>query len=189
MDFTMRSERKQAITEEQLPTRFLKAQNEKNLNFEYPKNIRFVCNSCALCCGDTDSRRRTILLLEIEATKISKITKEEISDFAENVRGLQPYSFSMRKSEEGKCVFLKRKSCSIYQNRPLVCQFYPFELLTNDEGKYLFNCTSECPNVGKGLFIGKGFFEDLFQRSRDLFSSVPIQARLPDPKNKKHKMH
>jgi Fe-S-cluster containining protein len=184
----MRSERKQAITEEQSPSKSLRAQIEKNSSFEYPKNIRFVCNSCALCCGDTDSRQRMILLLRNEAAKISKITSKEISDFAENVRGLQPYSFSMHKNEEGKCVFLTGKSCSIYQNRPLVCQFYPFELLTNHDGKYLFNCTSECPNVGKGSVIGKGFFEDLFQRSRDLFSTIPTKVRLPDLKDKKQKM-
>ena len=141
------------------------------MNFEYPKNIRFLCNGCALCCGDTDFRVRTIVLLEAEAAQISKATLKDIPEFAEKKNGLHPYAYLMRKDGQGKCFFLKEKRCSIYEIRPLVCEFYPFELMVSEYGKYVFNYTCECPNVGKGHMVQKSVFEKLFRKSSEMLSS------------------
>jgi Fe-S-cluster containining protein len=175
MDYTTGLERKQANTEKPISGKSVRPQIERSSSFKYPKNVQFVCNGCALCCGDTESRRRTILLLEIEATEISRATSKRISDFAQEARGLPPYSFLMRKNDEGKCVFLDEKRCSIYQIRPLVCQFYPFELLVGDKGRYVFDYTCECPNIGEGFVVRRSFFEELFQRSRKMFNNVPLK--------------
>lgn len=141
------------------------------MNFEYPTHVRFVCNGCGLCCGDTDSRVRTIVLLEVEAAQISKATLKDIPEFAEKMKGLQPYAYLMRKDDRGRCFFLKEKRCSIYAIRPLVCEFYPFELLVSDYGKYVFNYTCECPNVGKGPVVQKSVFEKLFRKSSELLNN------------------
>jgi hypothetical protein len=98
------------------------------LDFEYPKNIRFICSRCAKCCGDTEEKVRSILLLEAEAERIAKKTSKNIDEFAERIEDAQPYVYRMRKTTEGKCVFLKDSLCSIYQTRPLICKFYPFKL-------------------------------------------------------------
>jgi Fe-S-cluster containining protein len=133
------------------------------LDFEYPKNTRFICKKCALCCGDTREKVRSILLLKREAEHIAEETSKNIEDFAEKIEGAQPYVYLMRKTAEGKCVFLKDGLCSIYRIRPLICKFYPFQLENAKKGKFKFAYTSECPNIGKGPKLRRKFFERLFR--------------------------
>jgi Fe-S-cluster containining protein len=137
------------------------------MEFDYPKNVRFKCLRCALCCGDTKNRVRSILLFKIEAGRISRKTSKSLDDFAEKVEGFEPYVYRMKKTEEGKCVFLKDSSCSIYESRPLICRFYPFQLKNIKTDRYAFECTTECPSIGKGPQLKKRFFERLFQKSID----------------------
>jgi Fe-S-cluster containining protein len=133
------------------------------VDFEYPENIRFICNRCAKCCGDTKEKVRSILLLEAEAERIAKKTSKKIEDFAEKVEKAHPYVYQMRKTVEGKCVFLKDSLCSIYYIRPLICKFYPFQLENTENDKFKFTYTKECPNIGKGQKLRRKFFENLFR--------------------------
>lgn len=132
------------------------------MDFEYPKNVRFICKKCAICCGDTKEKVRSILLLKKEAERIAKKTLKDIEEFAEKVEDTQLYVYQMRKTAEGKCVFLKDGLCSIYQIRPLICKFYPFQL-NNKNGRFEFAYTTECPNIGKGPKLKKKFFEKLLR--------------------------
>jgi len=131
--------------------------------FDYPKGIRFKCEKCALCCGDTAVRVRHIRLLTVEVERIVRFTGKSVDSFAAKVVGFEPYVFEMRKNVDGKCVFLGGNNlCSIYEVRPLICVFYPFELKEVAEGRFVFGFTDECPAVGKGCVLGKGYFEKLF---------------------------
>ena len=109
------------------------------MDFDYPNNVRFKCERCAICCGDTKNRARSILLLRIEAERIAQKTLRNVDDFAEKIGGFEPYVYRMRKGEDGKCIFLKDNLCSIYQMRPLICMFYPFELKQVRSNKYVFS--------------------------------------------------
>ena len=73
----------------------------------------------------------------------------------------------MKKSRNRKCVFLKGNSCSIYQIRPLICRFYPFQLKNPRKKRHVFEYTDECPGIGKGPLLKKTFFEHLFRRFMD----------------------
>jgi Fe-S-cluster containining protein len=84
------------------------------LDFEYPKNVRYICDRCALCCGNTEERVRSILLLEMEAEGIAKETSKNIEEFAEKIEGAKPYVYLMKKPL-GKCVFSKGGLCSIHR--------------------------------------------------------------------------
>ena len=69
----------------------------------------------------------------------------------------------MKKSGEGKCVFLKDTHCSIYPLRPLICMFYPFELKFNENKEsHSFDFTFECPGINQGKLLHKADFEKLF---------------------------
>jgi Fe-S-cluster containining protein len=142
----------------------------KEKQFNYPKNVRFKCSRCALCCGDTKNNKRTILLLKPEASRISRKTSKSLADFAEKVEGFEPYVYCMKKTDDGKCVFLRNDLCSIYEIRPLICRFYPFQLKSTKTGRYAFECTTECPGVGTGPELKKGFFERLFKVLAELVS-------------------
>jgi len=86
-----------------------------------------------------------------------------LGEFAEKAEGFEPYIYKMKKTLDGKCVFLKDSSCSIYAKRPLVCRFYPFELKNMGNNRYTFICTEECPAIGKGPLLRRSYFERLFK--------------------------
>jgi uncharacterized protein len=133
------------------------------LTFKYPENVRFACNGCGLCCGDTETKKRHILLLEAEVAAISAQTNMSPREFCEPLEGKKPYAVEMKKTAEGKCVFLKDNRCTVYGVRPLICRFYPFELKSSSgKEKYVFDFTLECPAIGKGKKIAKAEFERLF---------------------------
>ena len=146
------------------------------MNFKYPKHVRFECNRCTLCCGDTKDRIRTILLLRLEADRIARKTLKSIEEFAESAEGFEPYVYKMKKTAEGKCVFLKDSACTVYDVRPLICRFYPFELKDVWKGRYVFACTDECPCVGEGPELSREHFEKLFAESKKLMRENASKA-------------
>ena len=138
------------------------------MDFTYPTEIRFACSRCGLCCGDTKQRTRHILVLKNEAEKIASHTGQLVTDFAIEIAGNDPYIYEMKKTDEGKCFFLKDNQCSIYALRPLICRFYPFELkFDQDKNLHVFNFTFECPGIGKGKMLVRKDFEALFLLARE----------------------
>ena len=100
--------------------------------------------------------------MESEAKKIAFRTCQRITDFSVEVNDNDPYVYEMKKSSEGKCVFLKNSQCSIYPLRPLICVCYPFELKFNqDKEMYNFDFTLECPRVNQGKLLHKTHFKRL----------------------------
>ena len=133
------------------------------MNFEYPVAVHFQCLKCGICCGDTKEKSRHILLLAKEAEQISETTSQPTPNFAVKIRDREPYSYEMKKTENGKCVFLKNDRCTIYEVRPLICRFYPFELQGSHGENYQFLFTEECPGIGKGRVLGEDCFRNMFR--------------------------
>ena len=133
------------------------------MDFNYPVNVRFECNQCGLCCGDTAEKARHIRLLENEAEDISAKTNLPIKEFATKTTGSPPYVYEVKKTSQGKCIFLKNAQCNIYGHRPLICRYYPFELkFDQDKESYVFSYTLECPTIGTGRTLSRKDFEELF---------------------------
>ena len=132
------------------------------VRFEYPRHVRFRCERCGLCCGDTETKIRQIFLLKTEAKRISEDSSIEIEEFAEKMEGSEPFVFKMKK-KGGKCIFLRDNLCSIYEIRPIICRFYPFKLENLGKNRYRFSYTEECPGIGKGPQLKRDFFEELFR--------------------------
>lgn len=141
--------------------------SKSEANFVYPKNVRFQCTRCTLCCGDTETRSRHILILRKEAETISETTCKTIKAFAHQTRGHEPYVYEMRKNENGKCVFLEGDACSIYSSRPLICRYYPFELKSQESGKCEFSFTTECQGLASGDVLKEFYFKALFRIARE----------------------
>jgi Fe-S-cluster containining protein len=140
------------------------------LRFNYPSQIAFGCSKCGLCCGDTKKKTRHILLLNSDTDRIVSVSNRKISTFATETAGKQPYVYEMRKNpQNGKCVFLQQNHCSIYEVRPLICRFYPFEMSTNENGVYAFKATEECPGIirlgktGVGKKLDASYFRELLE--------------------------
>jgi Fe-S-cluster containining protein len=146
------------------------------MSFNYPAAVRFQCIKCGICCGDTKEKTRHILLLKTEAEQIATATSQPTSAFTVKIKDKAPYSHEMKKTEEGKCVFLKNNCCTIYTARPLICRFYPFELKTAHDGKHTFLYTTECPGINKGRMLNKNYFRKLLRLARAQ-TAAPKRAR------------
>jgi len=141
------------------------ARSGSQLSFNYPRNIRFRCLKCALCCGDTTKKVRHVLLLKMEAERIAEAIGKPAEEFATKIEGHAPYTCEMRKTmREGKCIFLDDNRCTIYPLRPLICRFYPFELRITANGKHEFLRARECQGIGEGKTLTKNYFENLLQQ-------------------------
>ena len=136
-------------------------------DFDYPENVRFQCTRCTKCCGDTPTRTRHIIMIEVEAKRICETTLQPIVTFAHRIKGRTPYVYEMRKKQTGKCVFLNEASCTVYALRPLVCQFYPFKLKPGKRGGHLFSFTNECPGIGEGKQLTLEEFRELMREAKD----------------------
>jgi Fe-S-cluster containining protein len=143
------------------------------MSFNYPAAVRFQCTKCGICCGDTKQKTRHILLLKTEAEQIATTTSQPTSTFTIRIKDKAPYNYEMKKTKEGKCIFLKNNRCTIYYVRPLICRFYPFELKTAHDGKHTFLYTLECPGINKGPILSKNYFRKLLRLAR---------AQIADPK-------
>jgi len=141
--------------------------------FSYPVDTRFKCTRCAICCGNTTTRTRHILILTKEADTISERTRKPITTFARKAPRRTPYSYEIKKTEHGKCTFLQRDVCTIYAIRPLVCRFYPFELKPKKNEKYRFKATLECPGLGSGKLLDKSYFSKLVKLAVDRIGPEP----------------
>ncbi len=141
------------------------------MDFTYPTEISFSCNGCGLCCGDTPKKTRHILLLRCEMQKIAKETGISANRFSNEIMDKQPYCFEMKKTNEGKCFFLKNNQCTIYSLRPLICRFYPFQLMYDlDKEKHVFDVTLECPAINQGKPFKEKEFEQLFELARKILT-------------------
>ncbi|MCL2134740.1 MAG: YkgJ family cysteine cluster protein [Candidatus Bathyarchaeota archaeon] len=101
-------------------------------------------------------------MLENEVQIIQQQTAFSIDDFCFEIVDKQPYRFEMKLCS-GKCFFLKEDNCSIYNYRPMVCRFYPFELKFDEkQQKYVFIATSECPTLNQGKRLTQADFKLLF---------------------------
>jgi Fe-S-cluster containining protein len=134
--------------------------------FTYPRNIRWECQRCTLCCGDTHKRKRLILLLETEVKRIKTRTNRRVDEFATSISKFNSYKYQLRKrSSDGKCIFLRGNDCSIYDFRPLICRFYPFWLEKLGSRKYVFKVSAECPGIDHGQVLNRKFFSKLFNKA------------------------
>ncbi len=139
----------------------------ETVKIQYPNDVSFSCSKCGLCCGDTASRKRRVLMLKSDAERISQATGFPIDSFA-HLTKKQPYVYEMHKTPDGKCMFLKDSQCTIYEYRPLICSFYPFELSTNEEGTFVFTATKECPGVCRKDLKVKPLGEPYYRALLDL---------------------
>lgn len=136
------------------------------MSFDYPRKVRFKCLLCGICCGDTKTKTRHILLTEQEANLIGAETNQPIAAFAHEAKDKTIYRYEMRKTvNTGKCFFLKENCCIIYSKRPLICRFYPFGLETDENERKVFYFTNECPGINKGKKLTKTDFEAMLKKA------------------------
>jgi Fe-S-cluster containining protein len=123
--------------------------------------VRFQCTECGNCCKDQPGVERRILLTKDDYSRIRKLKGN--GDFASR-NNSERYPHIMKKLG-GECVFLKENKCTIYEKRPLICQFYPFSLRSEDE-KYVFGLDDKCEGLHTGNILDRKHFLSLLAKAR-----------------------
>lgn len=128
--------------------------------FIYPNDIIWKCQRCTSCCKDSINHIRHIKLLKLEGIKLSRKIKIPIENFTvPTLDKIYPNEIS---KNDGKCIFLKDNFCKIYDIRPLVCQFYPFEMKSLKENIYqIIFSGKECREINEGDKLNEDFFRNL----------------------------
>jgi len=132
------------------------------LEFKYPHGIRFECQRCATCCGDTEKRARRILLTNLDVKGIIEATGFQPQAFTYPQKGEPPFILELVKID-GKCIFLEGNACRVYRHRPLICRCFPFWIEQDPSKRFRFEASLDCPGVGKGKRLDRTFFSKLLK--------------------------
>jgi len=97
-----------------------------------------------------------------EVWRLSRRLGLNTSQFAVETGEDRNFPFEMKKESDGKCIFLRERGCSIYDDRPLVCKCYPFSIEELTPDLYAFEPNlDECPGIGDGGELRDDFFRRL----------------------------
>jgi Fe-S-cluster containining protein len=129
----------------------------REIHLTYPKKLSWCCLKCGKCCKNTQSKDRCILLLPSDIERIG--LKEDF--YHELNNNNKPFIGKMR-MVDNNCIFLRENTCSVYENRALLCRTYPF-YIKKSKGKYIIKYDPACPGIGKDGYIQKSYFVELLK--------------------------
>ena len=92
----------------------------------YEKGIKFQCQGSANCCVSRGSYG-FVFLSKNDLSKIAKFFKISLIDFKKKYcQTTEGFIHLKEVRENGDCIFLDNKRCSIYKARPTQCRTWPF---------------------------------------------------------------
>ncbi|HJK02319.1 MAG TPA: YkgJ family cysteine cluster protein [Methanocorpusculum sp.] len=116
------------------------------------KEIRkagFSCLRCGACCSGPNNE---VMVSQPEIEELSATTNllrdEIVEPYPEWIKkdGFTfTFGWVLKRNSDGNCIFLEKKQCQVYNNRPYICRTYPFML----DGERLI--ISMCPGCGTNL--------------------------------------
>lgn len=124
---------------------------------ELSDRIRFRCMRCADCCRHVEA---TIMIEVKDAFYLAKHLGITVADFYDKYTQLLMLEdtgfpvFALRAVGKDKsCVFLKGKRCGVQAVKPRTCKLYPFWVFPDDNGKFVYNYSTERRHHPKGSLI------------------------------------
>ena len=121
----------------------------------YADGLSFTCTQCGNCCTGGPGY---VWISEIEITRMAahlKMTEQElVRKYCRKIDG--KFSLRERKSLKGDydCIFLKevdgRRTCTVYEVRPLQCRTWPFWDGNLIAPKSWNRAGTKCPGLNKG---------------------------------------
>lgn len=107
-----------------------------------------------------------------KAVELPVITRAE-ARYISLVKGLPEYEYSIRstnnlrelKAINDRCYFYQRGKCSIYNQRPIDCRLYPFDIYKDSSERFLLiSYTNACPkpiNISRYIRTAKSLLRHL----------------------------
>jgi Fe-S-cluster containining protein len=132
---------------------------EKQIEFYRPVNLKWSCQNCGKCCGDTEKHERRVLLTEKDIKRISENGHKDFYDTEQD-----GVFIGIIKKKNGRCIFQGQGECKIYSKRALLCRMYPFWVERN-ENVFQIKVDENCSGFDKGKILDEDFFKELLSYS------------------------
>ena len=117
----------------------------------YANGLRFGCTRCSLCCrfesGYVFLSRADVRRL---ATRFGISDWEFVNTYCRIVDLGPVKRVSLREQSNMDCIFWRNGECSVYEDRPLQCQMFPFWPAHIESAEQWQEAQESCPGVGLG---------------------------------------
>lgn len=95
------------------------------------KEVGFECDFCARCC--TRQFNDHVFLLTEDATRMKTLSSDVLEpapyyELCDQQGRFYVSGYALKAKEDGSCIFLEDKRCTIYEQRPMICSLYPYML-------------------------------------------------------------
>lgn len=89
----------------------------------YAEGLRFACTGCGRCCTGGDGY---VWVTVDEAVALAQRVGLTVDAFGSRFLRRFGERYALIDGPDGDCVFLRGKSCSVYEERPAQCRAYPW---------------------------------------------------------------
>lgn len=119
------------------------------------KGVRFQCQGSGKCCTSR-GEYGFVYLTKKDRQDMARFFKLSLSEFSKKYCDRTNGVWHLKEiPERPDCVFLKGKSCGIYEARPTQCRTWPFWPEVMSSKAWSKEVVSYCPGVNKGPLISK----------------------------------
>lgn len=116
----------------------------------YKDGLRFTCTQCGDCCTGAPGY---VWVNKQEITALAARFQTTIEDFESRYVRQVGVRKSLVEYDNGDCVFLKDRKCTVYEDRPRQCRTWPF-WDSNVKSEEAWRATCEiCPGSGQGDLV------------------------------------
>ena len=153
---------------EEIATIFLDPKTKQASDITIHKeNIRFKCRRCATFCCQLGGPKLTEKDIE-RIVRAGHKAKASFVPFKGGPDSSPMFLGSLKSLEDGSCVFLRFNSkkgnyrCSIYDFRPALCKFYPFDFYKINSQSIMLKLIPCCRGLNNpdGEFVNQRFIID-----------------------------
>ena len=118
--------------------------------------IKFSCQSSGNCCVSR-GEHGYVYLSKKDLKKLSSHFNLEIKDFKKKYCSKTDGFIHLKelKKNNGNCIFLNEKRCTVYKSRPIQCRTWPFWNENMNAKTWNNSISKNCPGIGKGKLIKK----------------------------------
>ncbi len=142
------------------------SENTKKALF-YEQGLRFECQGSGKCCT-SHGEFGFVFLTQADRDRFAKHLNLTTSAFEKKYCDQTNGIWHLKeKSTQPDCLFLKNKSCSVYEARPTQCRTWPFWPDVMNPKAWKSEVESFCPGVGKGKLWSKEEIEATMKIDRE----------------------
>lgn len=119
----------------------------------WSEGVRFECQGSGKCCT-SHGEFGFVFLSKEDRQRFAKYLNLTLSEFTKKYCEKSNGQYHLiERADNTDCLFLKGKSCSVYEARPTQCRTWPFWPEVMSPKAWSKDVAAFCPGVGKGPLI------------------------------------